>query len=199
MTKNSIVYKKLYILKLFLNVVTAGIEGLVISGIKFLYACIKEVCRLWAQLRFDIFHELLTTVEARQIEHNSSSWNVRCCKFQFAHVGICWGLRTRTSLHSNLTSPHLTSLFLTSGLPYARKSLCSECFPSRVNAVMRKWREYCISDVPSLRARVLCRSLHLQMQACTWLFYSVNPGVYSVKCWRFFWHQLVTCPGIRDK
>jgi hypothetical protein len=35
-----------YILKLDLNVVIAGNEELVISGNKFLYACIKEVCRL---------------------------------------------------------------------------------------------------------------------------------------------------------
>jgi hypothetical protein len=92
----------------------------------------------------------------RQIGHDSSSWNIWCCKFQFAHMGICWGLHM--SLYSNLTS-----LFLTSELPYVRRSLRSECFPTRVNAVMWKWREYCISDVPSLRASVLCRSLHLQM------------------------------------
>jgi hypothetical protein len=35
-----------YILKLLLNVVTTGIEALVISGNKFLYACVREVCRL---------------------------------------------------------------------------------------------------------------------------------------------------------
>jgi hypothetical protein len=38
--------KYAYILKLLLNVVTAGIEELVISGNKFLYACVKEVCGL---------------------------------------------------------------------------------------------------------------------------------------------------------
>jgi hypothetical protein len=37
--------KNMYILKLLLNVVTAGIEALVL-GNKFLYACVKEVCRL---------------------------------------------------------------------------------------------------------------------------------------------------------
>jgi hypothetical protein len=39
-------YIQKYILKLLLNVVTTGIEALVISGSNFLYACVKEVCRL---------------------------------------------------------------------------------------------------------------------------------------------------------
>jgi hypothetical protein len=33
----------MYILKLLLNLVTARIEALVVSGKKFLYACVKEV------------------------------------------------------------------------------------------------------------------------------------------------------------
>lgn len=33
-------------LKLLLNVVTTGIEALVVSVNKFLYVCVKEVCRL---------------------------------------------------------------------------------------------------------------------------------------------------------
>jgi hypothetical protein len=45
MRKNFIIYKKYYILKLFLIVVTARIESLVL-GNEFLYACVKEVCRL---------------------------------------------------------------------------------------------------------------------------------------------------------
>jgi hypothetical protein len=36
----------MYILKLLLNIVTAGIEALVISGKKFLFACVKEICHL---------------------------------------------------------------------------------------------------------------------------------------------------------
>jgi hypothetical protein len=36
--------KNMYILMLLLNTVIAGIEALV-SGNKFLYACVKEVCR----------------------------------------------------------------------------------------------------------------------------------------------------------
>jgi hypothetical protein len=51
------------ILKLLLNIVTAGSEILVL-GNKFLYACVKEVCRLLAQPRFDTFHQLLIIVEA---------------------------------------------------------------------------------------------------------------------------------------
>jgi hypothetical protein len=43
MRKKIIIYKK-YILKLLLNIVTAGIEALVALGNKFLYACVKEVC-----------------------------------------------------------------------------------------------------------------------------------------------------------
>jgi hypothetical protein len=44
--KKIIVYKKMYIYKLLINVVTTGIEALVVSGNKFLYACVKEVCYL---------------------------------------------------------------------------------------------------------------------------------------------------------
>jgi hypothetical protein len=53
----------MYILELLLNVVTAGTEALVASGNRFLYACIKEVYRLWAQPRFDTFQQPLTIVE----------------------------------------------------------------------------------------------------------------------------------------
>jgi hypothetical protein len=52
-----------YILKLLLNVVTACTEALVVSGNKFMYACVKDVCRHWAQPRFDTFHQLLIIVE----------------------------------------------------------------------------------------------------------------------------------------
>jgi hypothetical protein len=45
MRKNFLYTKNICILKLILNVVTAGIEALV-SGNKFLYACVKEICRL---------------------------------------------------------------------------------------------------------------------------------------------------------
>jgi hypothetical protein len=45
--------------KLLLNVLTAEIEALVVSVNKFLHACVKEVCRLSAQPRFDTFHQLI--------------------------------------------------------------------------------------------------------------------------------------------
>jgi hypothetical protein len=38
--------KYTYKLKLLLNVVTARTEAVVVTGSKFLYACVKEVCRL---------------------------------------------------------------------------------------------------------------------------------------------------------
>jgi hypothetical protein len=56
------VQKNTYILKLLLNVVTPRIEALA-SRCKLLYACVKEVCCLWAQPRFDTFHQLLIIVE----------------------------------------------------------------------------------------------------------------------------------------
>jgi hypothetical protein len=56
--------KNTYILKLLLDVVTAVIEALFVSGNKFLYAWVKEVCRLLAQPHFDAFHELLVIDEA---------------------------------------------------------------------------------------------------------------------------------------
>jgi hypothetical protein len=46
----------MYILKLLLNEVTAGVEALVISGNEFLYACGKEVSCLWAQLLFVLWN-----------------------------------------------------------------------------------------------------------------------------------------------
>jgi hypothetical protein len=48
-TKIFIMYKNINILKLLLNIVTTEIEALVLSGNKFLYACVKEVCHLLAQ------------------------------------------------------------------------------------------------------------------------------------------------------
>jgi hypothetical protein len=49
-TKEAIRKKKLYtkttyIFKLLLNIVTTGTEALVVSGSKFLYAYVREVCR----------------------------------------------------------------------------------------------------------------------------------------------------------
>jgi hypothetical protein len=52
--------KNTYVLKLLLNLVTAGTEALV-SRNKFLYACAKKVCRLWAQPHFQ---QLLIIAEA---------------------------------------------------------------------------------------------------------------------------------------
>jgi hypothetical protein len=55
--------KNTYIFKPLLNVVSAGIEALIVSGNKFLHACVKAVCRLWAQPRFDTFHQLLIIIQ----------------------------------------------------------------------------------------------------------------------------------------
>jgi hypothetical protein len=52
----------MHILKPLLNVVTGGIEASV-TGNKSVYACVKEVCHLWAQPRFDTFHQLLIIAE----------------------------------------------------------------------------------------------------------------------------------------
>jgi hypothetical protein len=52
-----------YILKLLLNIVTARTEACIILGNKFLYVCVKEICCLWAQPRFDTFHQLLIIAE----------------------------------------------------------------------------------------------------------------------------------------
>jgi hypothetical protein len=55
--------KNMYILNLFLKVFITGIEAIVVSGNKFLYACVKEVCLLCAQPRFDAFRQNLFIVE----------------------------------------------------------------------------------------------------------------------------------------
>jgi hypothetical protein len=44
--KKYYIQKNTYVLKLLISVVTAGIEAFVISGNKFLYPCVKEVCCL---------------------------------------------------------------------------------------------------------------------------------------------------------
>jgi hypothetical protein len=49
---------------LLLNVVTAGIAALVVSVNIFSYACVNEVCRLWAQPRFDTIRQPLIIVGA---------------------------------------------------------------------------------------------------------------------------------------
>jgi hypothetical protein len=46
MRKKILYTKNMYILKLLLNVITTGIEAPVMSGYKFLYACVKKVCCL---------------------------------------------------------------------------------------------------------------------------------------------------------
>jgi hypothetical protein len=51
-------------LKLLPNVVTAGTEELIVRGNQLVYACVKLVCRLRAQPRFDTFCQLLIIVEA---------------------------------------------------------------------------------------------------------------------------------------
>jgi hypothetical protein len=58
-----IIYKHIYILKILLSIVTDDIKALVVSGLKFLYACVKEVCRSWAEPSFDTFYQLLIIVE----------------------------------------------------------------------------------------------------------------------------------------
>jgi hypothetical protein len=54
----------MYILKLLLNTDTARTEAAVVSGKKFLYICVKEICRLWAQPRLGTFRQVLIVVEA---------------------------------------------------------------------------------------------------------------------------------------
>jgi hypothetical protein len=44
--RNLLCTKITYMLKLLLSIVTAIVEALVISGNKFLNACVEEVCRL---------------------------------------------------------------------------------------------------------------------------------------------------------
>jgi hypothetical protein len=53
----------MYILQLLLNVVIANTEVIVTSGNKFLYACVKQVCHLWAQPHFNTVHQLLIIAE----------------------------------------------------------------------------------------------------------------------------------------
>jgi hypothetical protein len=49
----------MYLFKLLLNITTATIEALFILGNKFLYACVKEVCRVWDQPCFDTYLQVL--------------------------------------------------------------------------------------------------------------------------------------------
>jgi hypothetical protein len=53
----------MYILKILLNIVPAGIEAF-ISGNEFLYSSVKKVCHLGAQPCFETFHQLPIIAEA---------------------------------------------------------------------------------------------------------------------------------------
>jgi hypothetical protein len=64
MRKKLLYRSSTYIIKLLLSIVTAGTEALVIWGNTLLYACVREVCRLWAQPCFDSFNQLLIIIEA---------------------------------------------------------------------------------------------------------------------------------------
>jgi hypothetical protein len=57
----------MYILKLLHNIVSARIEALFISGNKFLYACVREVCRLGASFRQLITVEVLQSQPVLQL------------------------------------------------------------------------------------------------------------------------------------
>jgi hypothetical protein len=57
------IQKNMAVLQPLLNVVTARTEALAILGNKFLHACVKEICCLLAQARFDTIRQLLFTVE----------------------------------------------------------------------------------------------------------------------------------------
>jgi hypothetical protein len=62
-----IIYENTYILKLLLNVVTPGIEVIIVSRNRFLYACVKQFCRLRAQTHFDTCWKAFILI-------SSSSW-----------------------------------------------------------------------------------------------------------------------------
>jgi hypothetical protein len=71
--KNVLYTYNTYILKILLNVLTVGIEALVVSWNKFSYACIKAVCCLWAQPHFDTFHQLII-VEVLWSQNSQLKW-----------------------------------------------------------------------------------------------------------------------------
>jgi hypothetical protein len=52
-----------YIFEILLQIVTVKIEAL-ISGDKCLIACVKDLCRLWGQARFDTLYQLITIIKA---------------------------------------------------------------------------------------------------------------------------------------
>jgi hypothetical protein len=66
--KNLLYTKNTYILKWLLNVVTARIEAVAWRN-KFLYAYVKEICHLWAQPRFDTFHQLSLLLKRCDLNH----------------------------------------------------------------------------------------------------------------------------------
>jgi hypothetical protein len=76
MRKKTLHTKNTYILKLLLNIVIAGIETLV-SGNKFLYDCVKEVCHLWTKTCFILRNTKKNCVGL----FRTKAWNadIRCC------------------------------------------------------------------------------------------------------------------------
>jgi hypothetical protein len=72
MTKKILCTKNAHVLKLLCNIVTARTEILVALGNTFLFALVKEICRLWTQPCFDTFHQLLIIAEALWLQTGGS-------------------------------------------------------------------------------------------------------------------------------
>jgi hypothetical protein len=90
-------YKNTYIPKLLIKAVTAGIEALVVSGNTFLYACVKEVCRQWAQPLLDNFHQNLTIVE--------ELWSRLALRVGTSKTGDCCSERDQGCYEGGQTTP----------------------------------------------------------------------------------------------
>jgi hypothetical protein len=81
--------KNTYKRKLLLNVVTARIEALV-SRNKFLYSCVKQVCRAWAQQRSDTF-DIIVVICCKKWEYFfivKNNFKYKKCLGN-AHTALC--------------------------------------------------------------------------------------------------------------
>jgi hypothetical protein len=97
--------KNMYILKLLPNVVTDGNEAF-LSGNKLLYACVKEVCRLWAQPRFALRN---TKIPRRAIQNKRRGMLTSGVMLHYDNVHSlalehCCSISTGSCLTTNLTA-----------------------------------------------------------------------------------------------
>jgi hypothetical protein len=160
MRKKLLYTKNTYIIQLLLNIVTAGIEALVVSGNKFLYACVKEVCRLWAQPRFTPFIHWLLLLKRCDKEggQTTPSWNaaavLECGQLHSYADAHCDGgaLQCMSEFHDFCSQWPALSSFFFSVFAYSSNYIMVPCYMnSTISAPFRSQKTVAISFLAGRR------------------------------------------------